>query len=155
MAAPRWSWTVGSPLGALHAAADADGAIVGLGTAPWDAPADDGPFRALGEQLARYFAREPVAFDVPLAPEGTPFQKRVWDELRRIPYGRTIAYGELARRLGGATLTRAVGRANGANPVMIVVPCHRVIGANGDLVGYAGGLATKHALLRLEGALLL
>ncbi|MBM3585410.1 MAG: methylated-DNA--[protein]-cysteine S-methyltransferase [Alphaproteobacteria bacterium] len=91
--------------------------------------------------------------DVALAARGTPFQKQVWDELCRIPYGTTISYGELAVRIGRPSASRAVGRANGTNPIAVVVPCHRVIGSTGDLTGYAGGLAIKAALLALEGAL--
>ena len=89
-------------------------------------------------------------FDLPLAPAGTAFQRRVWDELRRIPYGETVSYGELARRIGRPTASRAVGAANGRNPLAIVVPCHRVIGADGTLVGYGGGLPVKEALLAHE-----
>ncbi|MGD0618396.1 MAG: methylated-DNA--[protein]-cysteine S-methyltransferase [Bryobacteraceae bacterium] len=101
-------------------------------------------------QLRAYFAGELHDFDVPLAPEGTPFQLRVWRELRNIPYGQTISYGELARRIGSPNGSRAVGLANGANPISIVVPCHRVIGSNGKLTGYGGGLENKELLLALE-----
>ena len=104
-------------------------------------------------QLGEYFAGTRRTFDLTVAPEGTAFQLRVWEELQAIPYGTTISYGELGRRLGGPTLTRAAGRANGANPAAIVIPCHRVIGADGSLVGYGGGLEVKRALLELEGAL--
>jgi methylated-DNA-[protein]-cysteine S-methyltransferase len=100
--------------------------------------------------LARWFAGELRTFDLALAPAGTPFQQRVWAELVRIPYGTTISYAELARRIGAPQAVRAVGRANGANPIPIVVPCHRVIGADGTLTGYAGGLEKKRALLALE-----
>ncbi len=103
------------------------------------------------DQLAAYFAGERREFDLPLAPAGTPFQRRVWAELRKIPYGGTISYGELARRLGDPAASRAVGAANGRNPISIVVPCHRVIGANGSLTGYGGGLERKRWLLELEG----
>ena len=102
------------------------------------------------EALQRYFAGELFEFQLPLAPEGTPFQQRVWQELRRIPYGETISYLELAKRVGDPKSVRAVGRANGANPIAVVVPCHRVIGADGSLTGYAGGLEKKRALLALE-----
>jgi len=111
------------------------------------------PPAALGEarrQLTEYFAGSRRAFDLPLAAGGTPFQQRVWDALRRIPYGETISYGELARRIGKPTASRAVGAANGRNPIAIVVPCHRVIGADGTLIGYGGGLPVKEALLALE-----
>jgi len=101
-------------------------------------------------QLRAYFAGELHQFDLPLAPEGTPFQLRVWRELCNIPYGQTISYGELARRIGSPNASRAVGLANGANPISIVVPCHRVIGSNGKLTGYGGGLDNKERLLALE-----
>jgi methylated-DNA-[protein]-cysteine S-methyltransferase len=103
------------------------------------------------EQLDAYFARELQRFELPLAPQGTAFQLRVWEALRTIPYGSTWSYGELARHLGDEKLTRAVGAANGANPLAIVIPCHRVIGAGGQLVGFGGGLPRKEFLLRLEG----
>lgn len=103
-------------------------------------------------QLRAYFAGESESFDLPLAPAGTPFQLAVWRALRDIPFGRTESYGELARRIGRPRAVRAVGAANGANPLPIVVPCHRVIGADGSLTGYGGGLDVKRALLELEGA---
>jgi methylated-DNA-[protein]-cysteine S-methyltransferase len=101
-------------------------------------------------QLTAYFAGRLRTFDLPLAPQGTTFQTAVWAALQRIPYGETISYGELARRLGHAKAVRAVGLANGANPIAIVIPCHRVIGSNGSLVGYGGGLPVKQALIALE-----
>lgn len=101
-------------------------------------------------QLREYFARSRRAFDLRLAPAGTPFQLRVWNELRQIPYGGTISYGELARRVGCLNGSRAVGLANGANPLSIVIPCHRVVGAGGKMVGYGGGLRNKEWLLELE-----
>ncbi len=103
--------------------------------------------------LERYFAGERLDFDLDVAPAGTPFQRRVWRALQEIPYGRTLSYGELARRIGAPRAVRAVGRANGSNPIPIVIPCHRVIGADGTLTGYGGGLEKKRALLELEGAL--
>lgn len=103
-------------------------------------------------QLGEYFDGERTEFDLPLAPDGTEFQRRVWQELRRIPYGRTISYGELARRVGNPRASRAVGAANGKNPISIVVPCHRVIGADGSLTGFGGGLPVKRRLLQLEGS---
>ena len=111
---------------------------------------DEAPFVELVAQLQAYFAGSPVEFDVPLSLLGTDFQQRVWNELREIPLGETISYGELARRLGAPGASRAVGLANGRNPVSIVVPCHRVIGANGRLTGYGGGLQRKAWLLRHE-----
>ncbi len=101
-------------------------------------------------QLDAYFAGTLRRFDLPLAPEGTPFQRRVWAELLKIDYGQTISYGELARRIGNAKSSRAVGLANGANPISIIIPCHRVIGSNGKLTGYGGGLENKEWLLSLE-----
>ena len=101
-------------------------------------------------QLMEYFDGTRRDFELPLAPDGTVFQRRVWEELCRIPYGETISYGELARRIRKPTASRAVGAANGRNPLAIVVPCHRVIGADGTLTGYGGGLPTKQALLALE-----
>jgi methylated-DNA-[protein]-cysteine S-methyltransferase len=103
-------------------------------------------------QLAEYFAGKRRVFSLPLAPRGTPFQRSVWQALRQIPYGETVSYGELARRLGSTSGARAVGLANGANPLPIIVPCHRVIGADGSLTGFGGGLTIKRALLALEGA---
>jgi methylated-DNA-[protein]-cysteine S-methyltransferase len=104
-------------------------------------------------QLDAYFSGRLRAFDLPLAPRGSPFQLRVWRALLDVPYGTTCSYAEIARRLGSASATRAVGAANGRNPLPIVVPCHRVIGADNSLTGYGGGLAIKRFLLRLEGAL--
>src|SRR5262249_54098086 len=104
-----------------------------------------------GRQLRSYFAGDLRTFDLPLDMQGTPFQKRVWDELLRIPYGKTRSYLQVAVAVGAAHAVRAVGAANGANPVPIVVPCHRVIGTNGKLTGYGGGLPLKKRLLELEG----
>ncbi len=114
------------------------------------APSDDAVLSAAAQQLEEYFAGQRTEFDLPLAPEGTAFQRRVWAELVRIPYGGTTTYGELARRLGDANGSRAVGLANGRNPIGIIVPCHRVVGAGGDLTGYGGGLPRKRLLLDLE-----
>jgi methylated-DNA-[protein]-cysteine S-methyltransferase len=111
---------------------------------------DDDALRRVCEQLQAYFAGELRDFNLPLAGAGTAFQQRVWRALREIPYGETISYGELARRIGQPTASRAVGLANGQNPISIVVPCHRVIGANGKLTGYGGGLPRKQWLLRHE-----
>ncbi len=104
----------------------------------------------LATQLADYFAGVRRDFDLELAPAGTPFQLEVWRMLRRVPYGTTTSYGELSRRLGRPQASRAVGAANGANPIPIVVPCHRVIGADGSLTGFGGGLDAKRVLLDLE-----
>jgi methylated-DNA-[protein]-cysteine S-methyltransferase len=116
----------------------------------WTRRDDAAPFGEAIEQLGEYFAGSRADFDLPLAPSGTDFQRRVWTELMRIPYGATISYGELARRIGNPNASRAVGLANGRNPIPIVVPCHRVIGANGTLTGYGGGLERKQLLLALE-----
>lgn len=107
-------------------------------------------FAAAARQLSEYFAGARTGFEIDVAPQGTEFQRRVWHALRAIPYGQTISYGELARRVGDGKAVRAVGLANGANPIAIVIPCHRVIGANGALVGFGGGLPIKRALLDLE-----
>jgi methylated-DNA-[protein]-cysteine S-methyltransferase len=106
------------------------------------------------KQLNEYFAREREVFSIPLRPAGTPFQLRVWKALEEIPYGHTRTYLDIARALGQPAAVRAVGAANGRNPLPIFVPCHRVIGSNGSLTGYGGGLEVKLELLRLEGVLL-
>ena len=146
-----------SPIGTLLLAGDTDGlqqilfSTNGFPARP-DPEWKENP-SALGgviAQLRAYFAGELEAFDLSLAPKGTPFQQRVWKELGNIPYGETISYGELARRLGNSNASRAVGLANGANPIPIVIPCHRVIGSNGKLTGYGGGLPIKEKLLALE-----
>ncbi len=113
-------------------------------------PEQDPVLQAVTEQLTAYFDRELTEFDVPLAAAGTPFQQRVWEALRAIPYGETRSYGQLAAEIGSPAACRAVGAANGRNPVSIVVPCHRVVGSTGKLTGYAGGLTTKEQLLAHE-----
>jgi methylated-DNA-[protein]-cysteine S-methyltransferase len=110
------------------------------------------PFASAAAQLSAYFAGELTDFDLPLAPAGTAFQQLVWAALRQIPYGTTESYGQLAARIGRPDASRAVGLANGRNPIAIVVPCHRVIGSDGSLTGYGGGLDRKRFLLRLERA---
>jgi methylated-DNA-[protein]-cysteine S-methyltransferase len=128
-------------------------AMDGQRHAPAPAPGqrrDDRWFVGIVDQLEAYFAGELTTFDMPLKLSGTHFQLRVWSELQRIPYGETISYGELARRLGNPAAVRAVGLANGRNPITIVVPCHRVIGADGSLTGYGGGLERKAWLLDHE-----
>ena len=107
-------------------------------------------FAEVIRQLQAYFRGELKEFDVPLAMEGTEFQLRVWNELRKIPYGETISYAQLAERIGNPQAVRAVGLANGSNPIPIIVPCHRVIGSDGSLTGFGGGLSTKKKLLELE-----
>ena len=110
----------------------------------------DARFAEVAEQLAEYFARQRREFTVPLAPVGNDFQHRVWNALRLIPYGEVRSYGDLAAALGDRSMAQAVGAANGRNPISIIVPCHRVVGADGSLVGYAGGLERKQFLLELE-----
>lgn len=109
-----------------------------------------GPIGEAVRQLREYFSGQRTAFDLPLAPCGTVFQRKVWRELQEIPYGKTISYGELARRVGNPNASRAVGAANGKNPIPIVIPCHRVIGAGGQLTGFSAGLSAKQILLDLE-----
>jgi methylated-DNA-[protein]-cysteine S-methyltransferase len=118
-----------------------------LGT-PGDAAAE--PFTSAASQLAAYFEGRLTAFDLPLAPSGTQFQLRVWAALQSIPYGQTMSYGQLASKIGSPAASRAVGLANGKNPIALIVPCHRVIGADGSLTGYGGGLDRKRFLLDLE-----
>ncbi|MEV6581776.1 methylated-DNA--[protein]-cysteine S-methyltransferase [Streptomyces sp. NPDC051582] len=151
---------VDSPYGPLTLVAT-DGVLSGLYmTAQRHRPAEESfgervaateePFPEVVRQLAAYFAGELTAFDVPLRLEGTAFQRSVWDQLVRIPYGRTWSYGELAAKLGKPNASRAVGLANGKNPVGIIVPCHRVIGASGSMTGYGGGVERKVRLLAFE-----
>jgi len=111
---------------------------------------DAEPFRAAADQLDSYFAGELMTFDLPLAPLGSEFQQRVWAALQEIPYGETESYGQLAERIGSPGAARAVGLANGKNPIGIVIPCHRVVGSDGSLTGYGGGLDRKRQLLDLE-----
>ncbi|MFF9767923.1 methylated-DNA--[protein]-cysteine S-methyltransferase [Streptomyces sp. NPDC053086] len=151
---------IDSPYGPLTLVADADGALCGLYMVgqrhrpPEESfgPNEDGLrcFAEAEEQLSAYFAGELTAFTVPFALRGTPFQRSVWTQLSRIPYGATRTYGELAGALGNPQASRAVGLANGRNPVGIIVPCHRVIGADGSLTGYGGGLDRKRQLLDFE-----
>jgi methylated-DNA-[protein]-cysteine S-methyltransferase len=150
---------VPSPVGELTLVAE-DGALVRVHLAGGKQVADpavlgvrDGPDPVLGEavrQLGEYFTGDRTEFDLRLAPAGNAFEQRVWALLREIPYGETRSYGDLARVLGDVGFSQAVGAANGRNPIAIVVPCHRVIGADGSLVGYAGGLDRKRFLLALE-----
>jgi methylated-DNA-[protein]-cysteine S-methyltransferase len=153
----RTHTVVDSPVGPLTLVAD-DGALTGLymdqqrhrPAAETFGDRDHEPFAEAAAQLAEYFAGRLTDFDLPLALAGTPFQRQVWDALRAIPYGRTVSYGQLAQRLGRPSAARAVGLANGRNPVGIIVPCHRVVGAGGALTGYGGGLERKRQLLDLE-----
>jgi methylated-DNA-[protein]-cysteine S-methyltransferase len=154
--------TMPSPVGDLLLTGE-DGRLTGLylpsdryarhaAANPGSARRNDAAFAAVRRQLEEYFAGERGSFDLPVAPAGTPFQQGVWAELQRIGYGTTITYAELAARIGRPTAIRATGAANGANPVSIVIPCHRVIGSNGTLTGYGGGLEAKRFLLDLERA---
>lgn len=139
-----------TPVGVLTAA-EQNGALVRLcfgGTVCGAAPT--ALLAETEKQLGEYFAGKRKAFALPLCPEGTPFQRRVWEALLAIPYGETVSYGEIARRTGNAKASRAVGMANNRNPLPIIIPCHRVIGANGALTGYARGLSVKETLLSLE-----
>jgi methylated-DNA-[protein]-cysteine S-methyltransferase len=146
-----------SPVGPLLLSGDAD-ALTGLGFKRGAAPSgwvrDDARFTRERAQLDEYFAGERTDFDFPVRLDGPQFDKLVWKELEAIPYGTTATYGEIAERIGKPGRARAVGAANGRNPIAIVVPCHRVIGAGGKLTGYGGGLERKRELLVLEGALL-
>ena len=115
---------------------------------------DESAFPEAVHQLDAYFRGELREFDLAIDPRGTPFQKAVWSALREIPYGRTRSYGDLARHIGKPTAFRAVGAANGRNPIPIIIPCHRVVGSDGSLTGFGGGIDVKHRLLALEGAML-
>ena len=147
--------TISSPIGALRLTVADDGAVTRVGFGAGDT-SDDPRFEPLVTQLDEYLAGERTAFDLPLRQEGSAFEQRVWAELLAIPYGETASYGEIAARIGRPGMARAVGRANARNPIAIICPCHRVIGGDGSLTGYGGGLDTKRALLELEaGALTL
>jgi len=149
-----------SPIGKLVLESDGD-AIISIHIESFGEPKHVFPANSAGQllpaclafckiQLEEYFQGSREQFDLPLSPKGTPFQKKVWSELQRIPFGQTISYLELARRLGDPKVIRASGSANGKNPIAIIIPCHRVIGSNGSLVGYAGGLENKKWLLDFE-----
>jgi methylated-DNA-[protein]-cysteine S-methyltransferase len=160
-AGPRTHVVVDSPVGPLTLVA-ADGALAGLYMsmqrhAPVpeafgepDSSQHGGVLAAAARQLEQYFGGERTEFDLPLTMDGTAFQRRVWAALRGIPYGETISYGQLADRIGRPTAPRAVGLANGRNPIGIIVPCHRVVGADGSLTGYGGGIERKQYLLAHE-----
>lgn len=152
-----------TPFGVMVATVDEQGAMAQLllpGRAA-DRAADRAERRVAGElpgvgqsleQLGEYFAGRRRTFTVPVKPQGTPFQRSVWEALQEIPYGTTISYSELADRIGDPNAVRAVGLANARNPIPIIIPCHRVIGKDGSLTGFGGGMALKASLLRLEGA---
>jgi len=161
---PRITLVVSSPVGPLVLTAEGDALVeVDLAashpssvrdadatTLAKDAGCAPAVLAEAARQLVAYFAGDLRRFDLPLRPHGTPFQLTVWDALREIPYGQTASYADVARRIGRPTAMRAVGHANGRNPLAIVVPCHRVVGSDGSLTGYAGGLEMKKALLDLE-----
>jgi len=151
---------IDTPIGPLHAAFDEKGKLVELGfRRAWLQPAPPREGRAeatpyvhdLTTQITEYFSGKRKTFTFPLNPKGTPFQLAVWNALLEIPYGDTITYAELAARIGKPSAVRAVGAANGANPIPVIIPCHRVIGSNGTLTGYGGGIERKQWLLALEG----
>jgi methylated-DNA-[protein]-cysteine S-methyltransferase len=157
--APTRYSVIDSPIGPLTLAGDGDTLThlrmevqthPPLGQDTWIA--DEGGFEKVVEQIDAYFAGERTEFDIALRMEGTDFQRRVWTALLGIPYGETASYGEIAEEIGRPTASRAVGMANGRNPLAIIVPCHRVIGSSGALVGYGGGLDRKQTLLDLERA---
>jgi methylated-DNA-[protein]-cysteine S-methyltransferase len=146
-----------TPIGPLHAQVDEEGRLVELRfSSGADSQADSHQppttnHQLVIAQLREYFAGKRKTFELELAPRGTEFQRAVWNELLRIGYGETITYAELARRIGKPSAVRAVGAANGANPIPVIVPCHRVIGSNGTLTGYGGGIERKQWLLAHEG----
>ncbi|WP_282186080.1 methylated-DNA--[protein]-cysteine S-methyltransferase [Ochrobactrum sp. Marseille-Q0166] len=150
-----------TPIGQMTAIVNRNGALVRLdfvgdtrAGADWQPPGalvqKDDAVAHVAAQIAAYFRRELKIFRIPLAPAGNVFLQEAWSQLAKVPYGTTITYGDLAQRLDKPTSARAIGRANAINPISIIVPCHRVIGANGKLTGYSGGLEKKAALLRLE-----
>lgn len=157
MTTTRWT-TIDSPIGPLLLTAD-DGGLTGVymevsshgpGVVAPDWERDDAAFADAAHQLDEYFAGDRSTFELPLNPTGTPFQRVVWEALQTIPYGEVRSYGDIAEQIGKPGAARAVGLANGRNPISIIVPCHRVIGASGSLTGYGGGLERKQHLLDLE-----
>lgn len=157
MRSARYHMRMSSPVGELLLIGE-DDALVGLymverKTDPEQGLPDASRLSPARRQLEDYFAGRRTGFDLALRPQGTDFQRRVWNALREIPYGQTISYGKLAQRIGQPSASRAVGLANGQNPISIVLPCHRVIGANGSLTGYGGGIERKRWLLVHEARL--
>ena len=152
---PRYFDTIDTPIGCLTVTVNDNGELTHIGFEGTASQGRHNPARCrhVIDQLGAYFDGHRKSFDLALAPEGTPFQKRVWNALNDIPYGDTLSYSELAKRVDNPKGSRAVGSANGANPIPVVIPCHRVIAADGTLGGYAGGLHLKRYLLDLEGAL--
>jgi len=150
-------WEIESQLGKILLSSDGEN-LRGLFFSPFEYPVLNSLklplFEETAKQLNAYFAGKLTTFDLPIRLEGSPFQLRVWKELLKIPYGTTISYRQLAERVGDVKSIRAVGRANGQNPIPIIVPCHRVIGSNGKLIGYGGGIERKLFLLNLERSIL-
>ncbi len=144
-----YNYTYESPVGALCVCAD-DEALISLHYGKSEENTQNEIVRLVCRQLDEYFEGKRHCFDLPLKPEGTDFQKKVWSALRDIPYGETRSYGHISEKVGNSKACRAVGMANNRNPIAIIVPCHRVIGADGTLTGYAGGLNAKRFLLELE-----
>jgi len=150
-------WEIPTPIGPLLLTGD-DAGLRGISFQGGSHPAvvdprwrrSREPFESIIAELDSYFAGERTRFDTPIAPRGTPFQLAVWSRVRAIPYGETSTYAEIARQVGRPEAFRAVGAANGSNPIPIVIPCHRVVGSDGSLTGFGGGLPTKRALLALE-----
>lgn len=144
--------TIHTPMGTMLAESNGQ-ALTALAFCPENEGSHDDPCPILDlteEQLESFFEGDPVNFDIPLAPKGTPFQQRVWQALRSVPKGETRSYAAIAKQIGSDEAVRAVGAANGANPIAIIIPCHRVIASDGRLHGYAGGLERKRELLELE-----
>jgi methylated-DNA-[protein]-cysteine S-methyltransferase len=161
MNAMKLTCSMPSPLGTILLVANAPGEALGGiylerqkyfpdDAAAWNESPRLPVFRKAVAQLHEYFAGTRTVFDLALAPEGTPFQRNIWRAIGAVPFGATITYGELARRCGRPSAVRAAGAATGRNPLTIVIPCHRIVGSNGALTGYAGGLERKRALLTLE-----
>jgi methylated-DNA-[protein]-cysteine S-methyltransferase len=158
---PLFRSTLDTPVGTLHLAVNAEGELVEIllpnrkPTAPAAAPSAvaEQAMQAVRDQLREYFRGTRRTFDLTLKPEGSPFERQVWAKLLDVPYGVTTSYGAIAAGLGLLNGARAVGRANGSNPIPIVIPCHRIIGSDGSLTGYGGGLPLKRTLLELEGAI--
>ena len=155
----QYTWIEKTPVGRILVAADEDGlkyvqfreddSVAKLVQEDW--VRDDKALKSVVQQLHSYFAGKLSQFDVSLAPEGTAFQKKVWKALCKVKFGATASYGDIAKSIGNPAACRAVGLANGRNPIAIIIPCHRIIGTNGKLVGYGGGLDRKKTLLSLEG----
>lgn len=155
----QYTWIEKTPVGRILVAGDDDGlkivqfradnSVEQLIQDDWGQ--NDRAMKNAVQQIQAYFAGKLTSFDLPLAPDGTPFQKKVWKALCKVKFGATASYGDIAKAIGNPAACRAVGLANGRNPIAIVIPCHRIIGTNGKLVGYGGGLDRKKTLLALEG----